>query len=105
VGCPYITQYDFWRELVYFVKYVGVTNRFALYTATLRNAQLAGIGDITGSIEPGKEADLIVTDDNPLSDLTTLRNVRMVMARGRLIQNPKIKRKAEVDARLDPYLI
>ncbi|MCR5373141.1 MAG: amidohydrolase family protein [Solobacterium sp.] len=105
VGCPYITQYDFWRELVYFVKYVGVTNRFALYTATLRNARLAGIGDITGSIEPGKEADLIVTDDNPLSDLTTLRNVRMVMARGRLIQNPKVKRKAEVDARLDPYLI
>ncbi|MBQ2689333.1 MAG: amidohydrolase family protein, partial [Solobacterium sp.] len=105
VGCPYITQYDFWRELVYFVKYVGVTNRFALYTATLRNAQLAGIGDITGSIEPGKEADLIVTDDNPLSDLTTLRNVRMVMARGRLIQTPKVKRKAEVDARLDPSLI
>ena len=105
VGCPYITQYDFWRELVYFVKYVGVTNRFALYTATLRNAQLAGIGDKTGSIEPGKEADLIVTDGNPLIDLTTLRNVRMVMARGRLIREPKVKRKGEVDTRLDPFLI
>ena len=105
VGCPYITQYDFWRELVYFVKYVGVTNRFALYTATLRNAQLAGIGDKTGSIEPGKEADLIVTDGNPLIDLTTLRNVRMVMARGRLIREPKVKRKEEVDTRLDPFLI
>lgn len=42
VGCPYITQYDFWRELCYFHKYCGVSNRFALYTATLRNAQLAG---------------------------------------------------------------
>ena len=44
VGCPYITQYDFWRELCYFHKYCCVSNRFALYTATLRNAQLAGIG-------------------------------------------------------------
>ncbi len=61
VGCPYITQYDFWRELCYFHKYCGVSNRFALYTATLRNAQLAGIGDVTGSIAPGKSADFIVT--------------------------------------------
>ena len=32
VGCPWITQYDFWRELFYFHKYVGVSNIFALYT-------------------------------------------------------------------------
>ena len=69
VGCPYITQYDFWRELCYFHKYCGVSNRFALYTATLRNAQLAGIGDVTGSIAPGKSADFIVTRENPLEDL------------------------------------
>ncbi len=105
VGCPYITQYDFWRELVYFVKYVGVSNRFALYTATLRNAELAGIGDVTGSITPGKDADMIVVDDNPLIDLTTLRNVRTVIARGDLINDPKIKRKPEVDKELDPFLI
>lgn len=28
VGCPWITQYDFWRELYYFHKYVGVSNTF-----------------------------------------------------------------------------
>ncbi len=66
VGCPYITQYDFWRELLcYFHKYCGVSNQFALYTATLRNAQLAGVGDVTGSIEPGKSADFIVTKHDP----------------------------------------
>ena len=53
VGCPYITQYDFWRELCYFHKYCGVSNRLALHTATLRNAQLAGVGDQTGSLAPG----------------------------------------------------
>jgi len=104
VGCPWVSQYDFWRELVYFTKYVGVTNRQALYTATLNNAILAGIGDVTGSIEKGKEADLIVTDGNPLEDLTTLRNVRMVMAAGRLLRDPVVKRKAILDEHLDRYL-
>ena len=61
MGCPYITQYDFWRELCYFHKYCGVSNQFALYTATLRNARLAGVGDVTGSLEVGKSEDLIVT--------------------------------------------
>lgn len=74
VGCPYITQYDFWRELCYFHKYCGVSNQFALYTATLRNAQLAGVGDVTGSIEPGKSADFIVTKHNPLDDLRALQH-------------------------------
>ena len=70
VGCPYVTQYDFWRELCYFHKYCGVSNQFALHTATLRNARLAGVGDVTGSIEAGKSADFIVTRRNPLDDLT-----------------------------------
>ena len=47
-----------------------VSNTFALYTATKRNAQIAGIGNITGSIEPGKCADFVVTANNPLDDLT-----------------------------------
>ena len=65
VGCPWITQYDFWRELYYFHKYVGVCNTFALYTATCRGAEMAGIGDITGTLEPGKCADMIVVEKNP----------------------------------------
>lgn len=103
VGCPWITQYDFWRELVYFHKYVDVTRRDVLYLATLRAATLAGIGDLTGSIEEGKEADLIVTEGSPLEDLHVLGNVRMVMAGGKLIRAPKIHRKAAIDARLDPF--
>ena len=103
VGCPYITQYDFWRELFYFHKYCGVTNRFALYTATLQNARLMGIDDITGSIEAGKCADLIVTKGNPLDDLTSLRTLERVIYRGHEIVNPKIKRKQVVDQELDPF--
>jgi imidazolonepropionase-like amidohydrolase len=104
VGCPYITHYDFWRELVYFKNFVGVSAQKALHTATLGNAVLAGIGDKTGSLEEGKAADMIVTDKNPLEDLTTLRTVRMVMAGGKLHQNPSVKRNAEIDKQLDPFL-
>ena len=48
------------------------------YTATLRNAQLAGIGDVTGSIAPGKSADFIVTRENPLEDLRALQHLELV---------------------------
>ena len=104
VGCPWITQYDFWRELYYFQKYVGVSNSFALYTATGRSAELAGIGDITGTITPGKCADMIVTEGNPLEDLRYLRHVRMVVARGNMIRDPKVKINETVRAELDKFI-
>ena len=104
VGCPWITQYDFWRELCYFHKYTGVSNTFALYTATKRSAELAGIGDATGSIEVGKCADMIVTKENPLDNLAALRNVDMVIARGRMIDKPKVKINKLVEQELDRFL-
>lgn len=104
VGCPWITQYDFWRELYYFHKYVGVSNAFALYTATKRSAELTDIDSITGSIEKGKAADLIVTAQNPLKDLKALRNLEMVISGGRFIEHPKIKKRKQVEAELDKFL-
>ena len=104
VGCPWITQYDFWRELYYFHKYVGVSNSFAIYTATSKSAELAGIGDITGSIAAGKCADMIVTAKNPLEDLRVLRNVEMVVTRGKVIHQPKVKVKKQVEAELDKFI-
>lgn len=104
VGCPWITQYDFWRELYYFHKYVGVSNSFALYTATGRSAEMAGIGDITGTIEKGKAADMIVTANNPLDDLRALRHIDMVIARGNFIEHPKVKINKTVENELDKFL-
>ena len=103
-GCPYITHYDMWRELCYFVKYCGVTPAFALYSATLLNAELAGISDITGSVEAGKSADLIVCDRDPLADLTALRSLHMVIKDGLRIQHPAVKKMPEVERELDKFL-
>ena len=102
VGCPWITQYDFYRELVYFHKYVGVTNGFAIYTATLQNAILAGISDITGSIDAGKQADMIVVKENPLDDLNALKNIELVFTKGKMV-HPRIKRDKEIEQRLDVF--
>lgn len=82
----------------------GVSRSFALHTATLRNAQLAGVGDVTGSIEVGKDADMIVVDANPLDDLCALRTPRHVIHRGRFIAKPNVKRNAVVDRELDKFL-
>ena len=103
-GCPYITHYDMWRELNYFHKYCGVSNRFALYTATKRNAQIAKIDSITGTIEKGKCADLIVTKENPLDSLQALRHVDLVFARGRIVSSLKVKKMEEVEVQLDRFL-
>ena len=104
VGCPYITHYDMWRELNHFVKYCGVTPAFALYSATKLNARLAGIGDVTGSVEIGKQADLIVCTDDPLKSPSALRTLDMVVKGGYRIDKPQVKKIPEVERELDNFL-
>ena len=88
---------------MYFRRFCGVTAAQALYTATLGNAKIAGIEKETGSIEPGKSADFVVCRDNPLNDLTTLREPSMVFFRGKKI-SPRQNRIREADQELDNYL-
>ena len=103
-GCPYITHYDMWRELCYFVKYCGVTPAFALHSATLGNAALAGIAGETGSIQPGKCADMIVCAADPLADLTALRTLDMVIKSGYRVEHPQVKKMDNVERELDKFL-
>ena len=104
VGCPYITHYDMWRELNHFVKYCGVTPAFALYSATKLNARLAGIGDVTGGVEIGKQADLIVCTDDPRKSPSALRTLDMVVKGGYRIDKPQVKKMPEVERELDNFL-
>lgn len=104
VGCPWITQYDFWRELYYFHKYVGVSNAYAIYCATLQAARMAGIDDETGSIEVGKSADMIVMKENPLENLLSLRHIESVIMRGHRIDHPTNKINEQVKTELDKFL-
>lgn len=102
-ACPFVTHYDMWRELRYFQKYLGVSNEFAIHTATKVNAEIAGIDKETGSIEEGKSADFMVVEGNPLENMEALRNPKMVVLRGNVIKNPKVKKFQYVEDELDMY--
>lgn len=104
VGCPFITNYNFWRELCYVKKYLDLPEKQILYLATLGNASIVGLDKETGSIEPGKSADMIVVDKNPLEDLSALRNLSMVIMKGQIFTDLKFKKMKDVDELLDKYM-
>ncbi len=62
----------------------GMPNAAVLVSATLRPAQFLGIEDQLGTIEPGKLADLVLLDANPLADIAHTRRIHAVIRGGRL---------------------
>ena len=91
-GRPFICHSDFYRELVYFQKYMNVSNEYTLFLATKNNAKLLNIDNLTGTVEPGKYADFLILDENPAEDLKALRNINTVVFNGRVFKNPTINR-------------
>lgn len=88
-GSPYISHFDFWRELVYFARWIGVENLKVLEMATRGNAEISGIDGRTGTLEPGKDADFLVLRGNPVTSLTALKHPDRVVAKGRVIRHPQ----------------
>lgn len=103
-SCPLVTPYDMWREVAYFAKFYGVSNSYALHTATLGNAKIIGLDAETGSVEEGKCADLIVVDENPLENLEALRQMRHVMVRGHWLETPAVEKNAQIEEWLDSLM-
>jgi imidazolonepropionase-like amidohydrolase len=60
----------------------GISNSEIIEIATTGTAEAIGLAD-TGRIAPGHSADIIVVHGNPLDDLTHLRDLHLVMTRGR----------------------
>ena len=73
-------------EVANFVK-VGFSPIEAIRGATLYTAELLGVAEDTGVIEPGKEADLIVVVENPLEYIAAIQDVVAVVSNGRLAVN------------------
>ena len=64
----------------------GMSNHDVLRVATIQGANAIGMEQDLGSLEPGKLADLIVLDANPLEDIHNTNTVRFVMKNGRLYE-------------------
>lgn len=62
----------------------GMTPMTAIQAATVNAADLLGLSDEIGTLEPGKRADLIAVEGDPLTDVTVLKSVQFVMRDGRV---------------------
>ena len=72
------------QDIVYLSE-LGATNREALQAATLHGAEICGIEKERGSLEPGKLADIISVEGNPLKDIRALRKVIAVIKNGNIV--------------------
>jgi imidazolonepropionase-like amidohydrolase len=66
----------------------GMSPLSAIRSATTNAAALLGMSELLGSIAPGKMADLIAVEGNPLEDVSTLQHVLFVMKAGRTYLTP-----------------
>lgn len=100
-SCPLCTQYNTWRELAYFSHFCGISPAEAICAATLQNARILGIDNLTGSIEVGKSADILIVKNDPTKDLSALRDPLYVMANGHLLEQPNQRKLTHVEQWID----
>ena len=82
--------YSLHDELQLLVDSVGMTPMEALESATRKPAEWLGLADSVGTIAPGKVADLVLLEANPLDRIGNTRRIGAVMLRGRLYQRREL---------------
>lgn len=92
-GAPLVVPgFDLHAELARLVDDVGMTPVEALRAATLDPARFLGMADSLGTVEPGRLADLVLLDADPLADIRNTRRIRAVFANGRLLDRRALDR-------------
>ncbi|WP_339256793.1 amidohydrolase family protein [Paenibacillus sp. FSL R5-0713] len=66
---PYVTHYDMWREMDHYMRQTNLNNKQVIDMVTRTNAKILGVDDVTGTVDIGKHADLIIMEQNPLEIL------------------------------------
>jgi len=67
----------------------GMPNAEVLVSATINAADLIGMSDQLGTLEVGKQADIIATNSSPIEDINQLKQVNFVMKGGKIHKNEK----------------
>jgi imidazolonepropionase-like amidohydrolase len=86
------------RELELYVE-AGLTPAQALQTATINPARLTRADKTTGSIAPGKFADLVLVEGDPSRNIGDMRHTRWVMQRGALMNADELREAAGFSGR------
>ena len=82
------------HELDVYVNQMGMTSLAALQSATINAADLLGWTAKTGSLEPGKWADIIAVEKNPVDDVRVLQDVKFVMKGGVIFKDETGRKQA-----------
>ena len=85
-GCPFTnpSMYAYATELsLYHMS--GMDNREVLTCATRHGAELLGIERETGTLEPGKAADVVLVEGNPLENIEAVKDVCATFCKGELL--------------------
>jgi len=83
-GMPFSYFGSLYREFELLSR-VGFNNHEILRCATYNNAKILNMSDLLGNISPGKYADLVVYNENPLQDITVLRKPQVVFKEGKVM--------------------
>lgn len=82
---PHLAPADAYHREIELVHGAGLTPEQIIQAATRNAAAFLGLGDELGTLEPGKRADLLVVEGNPLADLADLREVAVVVQGGEVV--------------------
>jgi imidazolonepropionase-like amidohydrolase len=89
VGTPGNHAGDNMQEVEVMVNEAGFSPAEAIRSATLTGAELLGIEADLGGLEEGKIADIIACPQNPVDDISALRDVFFVMKEGQIYRNDR----------------
>ena len=78
------------EELRLFVEEAGLPSRSALWSATVGPARFAGLEDQLGTIAPGKIADIVLLDADPLANIRNTRRIFAVVQGGRVLSRVRL---------------
>lgn len=95
-GTPYSVQGFTLHDELELLVGAGAPPQQALKAATVEPARFLGLGDVLGSVEPRRIADLVVLDADPLNDIRNTRRIHSVVTRGRVI-SPQARRRMLAD--------
>lgn len=94
-----VPVYSLYLEIATYQKLAGLTPLEAIRTATIIPAKAMGLDAETGTLEPGKEADIAILNKNPLLDIDNLRTVSAVVSNGNYYESNPLWKAADFKAR------
>jgi imidazolonepropionase-like amidohydrolase len=89
VGFGMLPSFALWREMEIFAE-AGLEPMEVLKAATFNGAYAIGWSDLLGSVEPGKLADFVILDANPLENISHVRQVHKVVKGGNIYEPLKL---------------